>query len=109
MLDEASPQGSNLDIGQSRDASSEVTATELTSTELTSPLLRELLQRALVRPADLGGLEDCKKLSVLMPRDLHRELKTFAFRHQTTITDLILAMVVELLAIEHQQNDQIAS
>ena len=86
-----------------------MTAIELPSTELTSPLMRELLQRALVRPADVGSLEDCKKLSVLMPRDLHRELKTFAFRHQTTITDLILAMVVELLAIEHQQNDQIAS
>jgi hypothetical protein len=95
----ASPQGSGLDIERSIDA----------SPDMASPLMRELLQRALVRPADVGSLEDCKKLSVLMPRDLHRELKTFAFRHQTTITDLILAMVVELLAIEEDRSDQIAS
>ena len=61
-----------------------------------------LLKRALVRPSNIGSLENCKKLSVLMPRDLHRDLKTFAFRHQTTITDLILACVVELLALEEQ-------
>jgi len=73
--------------------------------EVATPLMRSLLRRALVRPAELGSLEDCKKLSVLMPRDLHRELKTFAFRHQTTITDLILAMVVELLALEESEQD----
>lgn len=79
------------------------------ASETASPLMQELLQRALVRPADLGTLEDCKKLSVLIPRDLHRELKTFAFRHQTTITDLILAMVVELLSLEQERNENIAS
>ena len=73
--------------------------------EAATPLMRRLLSRALVRPSDLSSLEDCKKLSVLMPRDLHRELKTFAFRHQTTITDLILAMVVELLALEQEEQD----
>ena len=85
------------------------TMRSMAAAEAASPLMQELLQRALVRPADLGSLEDCKKLSVLMPRDLHRELKTFAFRHQTTITDLILAMVVELLSIEQEQDDQVAS
>ena len=99
MPDAASPQG--LDLNASRSSAA--------SCEAASPLLHELIQRALVRPADVGSLEDCKKLSVLMPRDLHRELKTFAFRHQTTITDLILAMVVELLAVEQLENDQIAS
>ena len=65
-------------------------------------VVSELLSRALVRPSNIGSLENCKKLSVLMPRDLHRDLKTFAFRHQTTITDLILACVVELLSLEEQ-------
>jgi hypothetical protein len=57
-----------------------------------------------IRPDGLDDLTDCKKLSVLIPRDLHRDLKTFAFRNQSTITDILLAVIVELLESEKHRS-----
>jgi len=41
--------------------------------------------------------EDLKKLSVQLPRTVHQQLKVFAIRHDTSITNLIQKLVDDLL------------
>lgn len=54
--------------------------------------------RASTEPTEAS--QEYKKLSVLIPYDIHRELKTFAFKNQTTITNIILSMIADLLSTD---------
>ena len=45
---------------------------------------------------DVG--EEQKKLSVQLPRAVHQQLKVFAIRNDTSITNLIQQMVEDLLS-----------
>lgn len=47
--------------------------------------------------------ESQKKLSILIPEDLHRDLKTYAFRNQTTISDVVLGKIKDLLDSDYKQ------
>jgi len=42
--------------------------------------------------------EELKKLSVQLPRAVHQQLKVFAIRNDTSITNLIQQMVEDLLS-----------
>ncbi len=41
--------------------------------------------------------EDLKKLSVQLPRRVHQDLKMFAIRNETSITDLMQRLIADLL------------
>ena len=41
--------------------------------------------------------EDLKKLSVQLPRQVHQDLKMFAIRNETSITDLMQRLIADLL------------
>ncbi len=47
--------------------------------------------------------EDLKKLSVQLPRTVHQQLKVFAIRHDTSITNLIQKLVDDLLAADQKR------
>ena len=40
---------------------------------------------------------DLKKLSVQLPRQVHQDLKMLAIRNETSITDLMLQLIADLL------------
>jgi hypothetical protein len=44
-----------------------------------------------------GSDQELKKLSVLLPRSIHQQLKMFAIRRDTSITTLIQQLVEDLL------------
>jgi hypothetical protein len=44
-----------------------------------------------------GSEQELKKLSVLLPRSIHQQLKMFAIRRDTSITTLIQQLVEDLL------------
>jgi len=46
---------------------------------------------------DQESVEPLKKLSVQLPRTVHQQLKVFAIRHDTSITNLIQKLVDDLL------------
>lgn len=49
------------------------------------------------------GGEELKKLSVQLPRAVHQQLKVFAIRNDTSITNVIQKLVDDLLMTDQQR------